>query len=709
LNTDNKFKLLANCNLVVSLMQAFNFSEGLVRGRDLVEGKPKSILSLMWLLMREYYLRKHDIQSEEEFQAIANQYLEVVLNQTQSMILSVAAEAEDIESLRIILYYGEEGEIFMTFHDESELMCPLLPDNFEDLQRESLQHSLQQSILSTPLKKPIYSKSKRKTPEGNESHDEASAKIERYVPAAQRRLEILSKVKHTTRDATPISLVTDISPLFSDMSAKQSPVCPPAMTALRPTHHSDQLRPKKANKSRACLEEIPAPPDQINLPEPIANHKCTQSTKQDSLKPRSAVIATNYNSSDKNRSSHLRRIHIPITISFCPDDIYDAALTENFDMYSNRKKIMVDASCEKPHLPGGFQLFYKSAALHQRDKLNDATKAYRSEQVADEKENYPFNTNFQTPQTSRFEPLADFTKQKSDITYRSRHNIPRSALKSEAQESAFRLAQANKLEPTLTSYIVVPHLREAEPHKLAEGLKKENLTNRKSQSSKPLYPAASQLGISLTTEAQLKLAKLNKSFLENLGITPTSYSSEVSRLAVASATRDQLDALDRIKRASRLEAILFELPECQTKRSLTEIFNKLADFEKIPSDFMRQTFRSLNTSHLSAPHQRLVRDFETLFFSSQADKAESREPPAFLTAKMSNPFMPKKLSDESEGLPPKWNRLDDRDKKRFYREQVRQRILSSSEQVEKPSDPKTSLAALVCEQLAPHKNSAPPK
>jgi len=694
LNTENKFKLLANCNFVVSLMQVFNFSEGLVRGRDLVEGKIKSILSLMWLLMREYYLRKHNIQSEEEFQAIANQYLEVVLNQTQSMVLTVSPEQEDIESLRIIFYYGEEGEIFMTFHDESELMCPLLPENFEDLQRVNLPNHPIEPTFRRLQNQSHHLKSQQKQPQRTELPDDSCAKEVSYAQFSKLLASV--KVKQSTRDAIPISLMTDISPLFPDSSAKQSTESKPAMAAFGPTDSFEKHRASKAKKLSPCEEDTPIQPDRMKLPPPEPYQHSAKSSKQDSLRPRSAVIATNYNSRDSNKTGRSRRIHIPIVISICPDDIHDAALTENFDMYYNRKKIMIDTSSEKLNLPGGLQLQCKSAASNPRDKHSDAPKAYRSEQLAEEKENHPMNGNYLTPSTSRFDTLADFSKQRSDITYRSRHHIPRSALKPSHQSAdPHPVAQAS-LEPTLTSFVVVPQLRDADPNRIVEGFKKENLTNRRGDSSKPLYPAASQLGMPLTSEAHLKLAKLHKSFLQNLGLQVASPSQATGPPAT---NRGQLAALERINRASRLEAILLQLPECQTRRSLAEIFNKLADFEKIPADFMRQTFRSLNVSHLSEAHQSLVRAFEGAFFSSRPAR-DLPPPPAYLTAKMHDPFAASKAPREAEPLPQVWSQLADSEKKKLYREQVKQRILASSEQVDKPLQHSASLAAFVCEQLA---------
>lgn len=694
LHTENKFKLLANCNLVVSLMQAFNFSEGLVRGRDLVEGKLKSMLSLMWLLMREFYLRKHNIQSEEEFQAIANQYLEVVLNHTQSLVLAAAPDSEDVESLRIVLYYGEEGEIFMTFHDESELMCPLLPENFEELLRQNLRAS-PGPLSDRPAPARTLCKAKPKHRAGADSPDEPSPRVGACQPGPNRAPENSEKVKQTTRDGFPISLVADISPLFFDMCANSSELSRPALADLRPTHPSKTQETKRAQKARACPEDPPAQPEESRPPEPrLLSEK---SSKQESLRPRSAVIATNYNSRDTNGASRSRRIHIPIVISYCPEDLLDPALTENFDMYSNRKRIMLEGSSEKLALPGGLQLQYKSAASRQRDKHSEAAKAYRSEQLAEEKENCPTNGNFQTPATTRFEVRGGSSKQKEEVTYRSRHNIPRSALKVDQQPSE-RLCAPDTLAPTLTSFVVVPQLREADPGRFVDGFKKENLANRKNDAAKPLFPAACQLGIPLTTEAHLKLAKLSKGFLENLGIGQASSPHRPNRSESVAGARARQTPLEKIDRASRMHSIILQLPDCQTKKSLQEILHKLQDFDKIPADFMRQAFGALNTSHLSEAHKALVQAFQQAFFSPERALPA---PPAFLTAKMQDPFAPRKPPDECGGLPAKWSQLDDKEKKRLYRERVKERILTSSELVEQPADPTATLASVVCQLLAP--------
>jgi len=127
----NKFKMLANCNLVTTLMEKFNFSEGLVSARDLVEERPKAVLCLMWLLMREYFKEKHGIKNEEEFKNVADAYL----YESAILALPVQPDVLEPEPLQILLYYGDEGEVFMTFHDEDELDCARLADNFTYLVR----------------------------------------------------------------------------------------------------------------------------------------------------------------------------------------------------------------------------------------------------------------------------------------------------------------------------------------------------------------------------------------------------------------------------------------------------------------------------------------------------------------------------------------------------------------------------------------------
>ena len=108
-------------------MPQFGFREGVASGRDLVDGKPKACLGLMWMLMRVYFEQKHGIKSEEEFKAIAEQFLvsEVPEPRLETSVdlptagAAVIVEQLELEPLMIVLYYGDEGEVFMTFHDES--------------------------------------------------------------------------------------------------------------------------------------------------------------------------------------------------------------------------------------------------------------------------------------------------------------------------------------------------------------------------------------------------------------------------------------------------------------------------------------------------------------------------------------------------------------------------------------------------------------
>ena len=63
----------------------------------------------------------------------------------------------------IILYYGEEGEVFMTFHDESQLDCLLLPTEFSQLFRNPVERKSDGALICyNNISQTVKSKSKLK-------------------------------------------------------------------------------------------------------------------------------------------------------------------------------------------------------------------------------------------------------------------------------------------------------------------------------------------------------------------------------------------------------------------------------------------------------------------------------------------------------------------------------------------------------------------
>lgn len=59
---NNKYRKIENCNYVVDLGRAMDFSLVNISGLDMVDGNPKLILAFMWQLMR-YVVDRHDEHS----------------------------------------------------------------------------------------------------------------------------------------------------------------------------------------------------------------------------------------------------------------------------------------------------------------------------------------------------------------------------------------------------------------------------------------------------------------------------------------------------------------------------------------------------------------------------------------------------------------------------------------------------------------------
>lgn len=120
----NKFKKLGNCNYVLKLCKELKLPITGIGGRDIVDPNNKSLLfGVIWLLMRESYIAKHGPKNDDEVHSWANQFLDTIEDEVENDYF------EDLP-YSIVLYRGDEGEVFMG--DEDDIYdCPFMPLSFE--------------------------------------------------------------------------------------------------------------------------------------------------------------------------------------------------------------------------------------------------------------------------------------------------------------------------------------------------------------------------------------------------------------------------------------------------------------------------------------------------------------------------------------------------------------------------------------------------
>lgn len=152
----NAFKMLANIELLLETMRNLGIQCQLITANQILQMNLKSLLSLLWIMMREYFRRKLNILSEEEFNTEADKFIPPPnITAEADCVMGIAPEeSPEFEPLRPVLFYGSDGEVFTSYHDEaSQIECDPLPEDFTYLTRMPLKcrgsvaEIVQESIL----------------------------------------------------------------------------------------------------------------------------------------------------------------------------------------------------------------------------------------------------------------------------------------------------------------------------------------------------------------------------------------------------------------------------------------------------------------------------------------------------------------------------------------------------------------------------------
>ena len=124
----NKFKKVSNCNYFIAQLKHIGIPIVSLCGRDIVDTKQNHLFSLLWLLMREEFIKINGIRSDAEIREWANQFVYQNVEKGE-----LYPDEPDYEPLKILLYMSGEAEIFMNFEDGEEIDCPEFPQNFEGM------------------------------------------------------------------------------------------------------------------------------------------------------------------------------------------------------------------------------------------------------------------------------------------------------------------------------------------------------------------------------------------------------------------------------------------------------------------------------------------------------------------------------------------------------------------------------------------------
>ena len=163
----NAFKRLDNCSYLCKVCESLGIPVEGVQAKDICQGNHKTILNILWLLMRQSFIILNQAKTEEEIKQLAAQY--------DVLAQRVRMGADELEPypLTIIMYYGEDGEVFMTFEDESELDCDRLGTGFDRAVREAVPSSSRLGHIILP---PTVT-------QRSQSHHPISAQIDRPSPS----------------------------------------------------------------------------------------------------------------------------------------------------------------------------------------------------------------------------------------------------------------------------------------------------------------------------------------------------------------------------------------------------------------------------------------------------------------------------------------------------------------------------------------------
>lgn len=656
-NTHNKFKMLANCNLAVSIMHDLCQMQGLANGRDIVEESPKPILSLLWVLMREYFARAHGVKSEEKFKEIANQYLPD--DGKDGFVAAVTHDILDTEPLMIVLYYGDEGEAFMTFHDESRLECALMPKDFTEL--SSTAKSDPEKPVNFTMRSSVHFKSIKSSSKSKPAMEDKSD-----LPSPSTSLN--SPISHALSSNS--IRIEPSSTAHSQMSHDISAVFKPALQCTNLSNSTPlnfqtsllQSQPtiisKSKNRSSLQFTTVRNHP---NIPQchilKLSNHLLTP---QDPIFPKdpkdSNLLKEPMPPKDPNTSNnptissfkgHANLPKGPNSSAKNTDAVNQHTHEHHTDLTSHRRRV-INVLSDKANS------YHKSSikvdAVDKQAYCSvDHHTAKRKRVYKPDKENVcsPVSTDYylswkpgsqvKVPKFGKVSKDAcDYYRKQESGDWRT--GKPDERLFCSNNEHIEHV----RVDPGMTTFLFILQSEKLRQHfakPLQEYFKKENFSQFRVGTTSKLYtPICLKQLWQASLIAHLKLSKINKFFEAELKL-PSEINSKLfsqvphdSRSVLGEQTISQQQ--DDVSQAAsdiclqttalRIDHLLSNLKDSQLKKSLRSIVCKLEAVVKLPVDMLSEMFDRALKTKLSLKEKLTVKRIRELMrqVGPQADHRE---------------------------------------------------------------------------------------
>jgi hypothetical protein len=575
--------------------------------------------------MREYFASKHGVQSEEDFKEIANQYLPP---ESEGYIAAVELDYLDSEPLMIVLYYGEEGEVFMTFHDESRLDCALLPTEFDDLLRSPLLPS--KNVSFEAIKIPEQAKSKAKHRQALDHADEVSQTEPRHTPTVEHVQESMREEIHE------VALEEANKKIESDLCCEQRPVI------------CDQL-------SRVTAHQQLVPPNQISIPrfESLPQLETNEIIKSSITKP------TPFEMVDEPARKQSPREELPKILVIAPesreasrDSARDKESAMGSRLYSHRKRVMnvlgpIDAnkakSCNKPPKQQSrgsrspamskIQAGYASVGgskLAQNKKFKDCEN-FQSPTSTD----YYLSTNSQVlgPAVSKFDKATRETVLKN----KSPGLNTRLDMEARACGQGGGIEEQKVMTERMTTFLFIlssPRLQYHFAKPLEEYSKAKHFTGFKVGETRHATPMILKLAKQVTPAASMKLSKINV-FFEAEVLLPESLQGDCfcdTKSDFSEAQAKVAADLELQQVSLAVHTLLSDFRESPAKKALLCVAEKLDEIVKMPASVTESLFHKVIKSKLTFKEKLVVKRIEGLLLSVQQPAKESR--PQFVLCKL---------------------------------------------------------------------------
>lgn len=567
-NSQNNFKKLANCNLAVSCIQQTIEVEGLVRGKDIVDKTEKAVLSLLWVLMREYFSRNHGVKSEEQFKEIANQYLPLG---TEGFIAAVQEEDLDSEPLMIVLYYGDEGEIFMTFHDESKLDCSLLPQNFDQLVTCNVPPT---SPISFTINSHQFKKCKSKSKMVDET-DNTSATMEEFLIPSSLKVER----KMITQIASEDKIAANVeSPMKNPILHQTYSI--EAFNNLVNFVESEKEMKKSYRRNKLEQELVETP---SSLLEKTAVHPTIMVNKCQEDYPNVEAFNDKHSTMSSRLYSHRKRV---MNVLGPIDQNKAKSYNKPQGKVSDRSRSPLVSKIEACYSSVGAQAIQKKHNFKDCENLNSpaSTDYYLS-----------CNANSVVPTISKFDKA---TRESVLLNKSPTSHIRAKNLMDEVKEfGARRIEEFKTLTENMTTFLFIlssKKLQNLFTKPLEEYFNTKNYNNFRVGDTRHTTPFILKIGQQHSQESLLKLNKANMFFEAEVSVPCHPHVDDDDGKSTFSEVQAKVAAVLELQKVSiSISSLLAEFSESAAKKALVCVSNQLEELATMPTSVTESLFQKI--------------------------------------------------------------------------------------------------------------------